>query len=340
MEDLLKKLGETYKDRLFSQNAIAKDLSLDHAKQQTVIHQINALKNQPPKNGLRIKSVASGNFKVIRAEPSEADPIKDLPLPPAKEALTGEISDPASPESAERLTNSTESSEKPHFLPTVPAELKALPQWVLWKSEVRDSEPTKIPKQSNGRNAKSNEPSTWTDYPSVCKVRDRLDGLGFVFSSSAPYCGIDLDKCLDVSGELKAWAMSIVDRLKAVAYGEVSPSGKGIKFWTKARLPILAKHKVYLDETTGEAIEAYDSGRYFTVTGKGRGTIKEGQQAIDWLVQEYLTTTPRPTQNLDRNPSADTSLDESSSEVLNEPRCHRRSSSLVIVSSDLTSNSY
>ena len=226
---------------------------------------------------------------------NQAKPIKDLPLPPAKEALTGEISDPASPESAERLTNSTESSEKPHFLPTVPAELKALPQWVLWKSEVRDSEPTKIPKQSNGRNAKSNEPSTWTDYPSVCKVRDRLDGIGFVFSSSDPYCGIDLDKCLDVSGELKAWAMSIVDRLKAVAYGEVSPSGKGIKFWTKARLPILAKHKVYLDETTGEAIEAYDSGRYFTVTGKGRGTIKEGQQAIDWLVQEYLTTTPQPT---------------------------------------------
>ena len=100
MEDLLKKLWETYKDRLFSQNAIGRDLSLDHAEQRTVIHQLNELKNQPPKNGMRVKSVASGIFKVIRAEPSEADPIKDLPLPPAKEALTGEISDPASPESA------------------------------------------------------------------------------------------------------------------------------------------------------------------------------------------------------------------------------------------------
>ena len=100
MDDLLKKLWETYKDRLFSQNAIGRDLSLDHAEQRTVIHQLNELKNQPPKNGLRVKSVASGIFKVIRAEPSEADPIKDLPLPPAKEALTGEISVPASPESS------------------------------------------------------------------------------------------------------------------------------------------------------------------------------------------------------------------------------------------------
>ena len=63
-------------------------------------------------------------------------------------------------------------------------------------------------------------------------------------------------------------------------------------------------------------------GRYFTVTGKGRGTIKEGQQAIDWLVQEYLTTTPRPTQKLDRNPSADNrSADEVISHIRASKQC-------------------
>ena len=90
MSDLLELLWETYKDRLFSQNAIARDLSLDHAKQQTVIHQLNELKNQPAKNGLKIKSIGSGFFKIICAEPSEADPIKDLPLPSKKEGLTAD----------------------------------------------------------------------------------------------------------------------------------------------------------------------------------------------------------------------------------------------------------
>ena len=118
-----------------------------------------------------------------------------------------------------------------------------------------------------------------------------------MFSADDPYCGIDLDNCLDAQGKLKAWAKPIVDKLKPVAYGEVSPSGKGIKFWTKARLPQLAKHKVYLDKSTGEAIEAYDSGRYFTVTGKGKGEIDDGQQVIDWLVKHYLSRDEKQTES-------------------------------------------
>ena len=86
---------------------------------------------------------------------------------------------------------------------------------------------------------------------------------------------------------MKAWAEPIVEKLKPVAYGEVSPSGKGIKFWVRAKLPPEAKHKAYIVEDA-DAIEAYNSGRYFTVTGKGKGTIEDGQQVIDWLVKQYL----------------------------------------------------
>ena len=91
MSDLLKLLWETYKDTPFSQNAIAKDLSINWENQQQIIHQLNALKNQPAQNGLKIKSVGSGIFKVIRAQASEVDPIKDLPLPPVKETLVGDL---------------------------------------------------------------------------------------------------------------------------------------------------------------------------------------------------------------------------------------------------------
>ena len=84
---LLNLLWDTYKDTTFSQNALPRDLSLSREDEQAIIHQLNTLKDQPPQNGLKIKSVASGIFKVIRSEPSEAD---SLPLTDQNEAVTGQ----------------------------------------------------------------------------------------------------------------------------------------------------------------------------------------------------------------------------------------------------------
>ena len=75
--------------------------------------------------------------------------------------------------------------------------------------------------------------------------------------------------------------------------------------WTRAELPPIAKNKVYIDNSTGEAIEAYHSGRYFTVTGRGKHTIGEGQEAIDWLVGKYLTTEAQPKPQQNRPPATD-----------------------------------
>ena len=112
--------------------------------------------------------------------------------------------------------------------PAVPAELKTMPQWVVWRTAVRDGKPTKIPYQVNGVTAKTNDPSTWTDYQTVCQHAHRFDGIGFVFSAEDPLCGIDLDDCLDENRKIKPWAQPIVDRLKSVSYREISPSGGGI----------------------------------------------------------------------------------------------------------------
>ena len=184
-------------------------------------------------------------------------------------------------------------------LPCVPAELKTLNQWVLWKAGMRGNKPTKIPKQITGKNAKTDDASTWTDYPSVVaalqedhakafRITDRrFDGIGFVFTASDPYTGIDIDNCI-VDGKLQPWAKEILDRLEGVAYIEVSPSGDGIKIWTRAKLPAITKHKVFINKTTREAVEAYDTVRYFTVTGQGKYAIGEGQPAIDWIVDKYL----------------------------------------------------
>ena len=94
----------------------------------------------------------------------------------------------------------------------------------------------------------------------MISYRDRFSGIGFVFSSSDPYCGIDLDNCID-DGKVKAWAETIVEKLKAVSYGEVSPSGNGIKFWTRATLRAEMKHKVYIDEPASVTVNHLWVGR-------------------------------------------------------------------------------
>ena len=112
-----------------------------------------------------------------------------------------------------------------------------------------------------------------------------------------------------------------MNRIKGVGYGERSPSGNGVKFWTKATLPPEAKHKGYIVEGA-DAIEAYDQLRYFTVTGRGKGTIGEGQAVIDWLVQEHLSEPERPTQG-NRQTSATENLN--ASEVIDRIRASKQS---------------
>ena len=201
--------------------------------------------------------------------------------------------------------------------PNVPSELKALHQWVLWNYEERAGKQTKIPKQTTGQNAQSNTPATWTDYKSVIMAKQvgSFDGIGFVFTSGDVYTGFDLDHCI-VDGKLSDWAQVIIDVFKKCAYIEPSPSLKGLKLWTRAKLPVDAKHKVYLQGNTGAVIEAYDRGRYFTVTGKGRYAIGDGQEAVNWLFEKYLKPEPQPTPTPKTTPPATPTESRTEAEII------------------------
>ena len=294
-KEILALLWEAHRETPFATFSLQRKLDLRHDALRTVLNLINDMADSGEvRSGYRIKRVASTMYKLIsqaegdsdspkgvetaqaastahkvtQAQPSDSDAVKGKLLIDPQESLTGANTasfHEQSPEIADFSINDP--------FPAVPAELKARRQWVCWRAETRRGKPTKIPYQVNGSKAQSNNPQTWTDYQTACEHLHKFSGIGFVFSEDAPHCGIDLDNCLDENGKVKKWARPIVDRLAPVSYGDVSPSGNGIKFWTKARLPELAKHKVYIAEPTGEAIEAYDSGRYFTVTGKGKGTI-------------------------------------------------------------------
>src|SRR5262249_25433189 len=105
------------------------------------------------------------------------------------------------------------------------------------------------------------DPSTWGTYDLAHErfLADdgALDGVGFVFSDSDPFTGVDLDGCLDpATGRLDAWAEGIVTDFRT--YTEVSPSGHGVTLFVKGTLPVPGKH-------LGN-IEVYFSRRFFTVT--------------------------------------------------------------------------
>ena len=216
----------------------------------------------------------------------------------------------------------------------VPQELKELHQWVIWISHLKggDDKPSKILYQTNGWAASTKSERSWQDYHNIVtfyrQIRGKpfnyryrpdrnapyedhqgfVEGIGFVFSPSDPYCGIDLDNCLyrDDNGgwQIKPWAQTILERLKPVAYREISPSGIGIKCWTKARLPDGVQNKIYIVDKA-DAIEIYDKERYFTVTGlQGKGEIGDGQDAVDWIYAEHFNSQSNPELQPDNSPTA------------------------------------
>jgi hypothetical protein len=113
----------------------------------------------------------------------------------------------------------------------------------------------------------------------------RIDGIGFVFTLQDPFCGIDLDdRYPRDAAECAPWAEGILGRF-ADTYSEQSPSSCGVKIWCRARPPRCGRWT--LDVTRDAAIEIYDRGRYFAVTGRHAGTlsIADHQHDLDRLVE-------------------------------------------------------
>jgi Protein of unknown function (DUF3987)/NrS-1 polymerase HBD domain len=145
----------------------------------------------------------------------------------------------------------------------IPDELRDRIQWVCWKYEQRDGRTTKIPKNpSTGRNANTADTTTWGTFDEAVAAAERhnFDGIGFVFTKDDPYVGIDIDDCLAADSCIPPELQKTIDFFRC-SYCEISPSGKGVKLIVRGSLPT---------ENTGRKtrdFEAYQYGRFFTITG-------------------------------------------------------------------------
>jgi primase-polymerase (primpol)-like protein len=167
----------------------------------------------------------------------------------------------------------------------VPPELLEYKQWVLWRKADVNGRITKVPISPwSGKAAACDKPQTWGTYRHVLYALRRFpcDGIGFVFTDVDPFCGIDLDNCRTVNGAIALDALDMIRRFGS--YTELSPSATGAHILIKAKLSGKGRR-------TGK-IEIYDSGRYFTVTGKHvSGTpfaIQSRQEALERLAAELF----------------------------------------------------
>ena len=176
----------------------------------------------------------------------------------------------------------------------IPAELRALNQWVCWRYEDRNGKRTKPPidAKSNGKllYAKSNNPETWSDFDTAVATAARLnlEGIGLALAESDGLTGLDLDHVLDAdTGELDPLAREVLERFKDT-YIEVSPSGAGLRIWCYGKPQRSGKC-----EGKTKWLEVYDhsSPRYLTVTGNRYGseiTVTDQQEALNWLHGRFM----------------------------------------------------
>jgi len=177
---------------------------------------------------------------------------------------------------------------KPAALPVltqnIPATLKKVPRWVMWSFvEVGEGENkrwSKMPLQTNGRPASSTNPDTWTDFLTAedAYQSNKFSGIGFVFSKDDDLVGIDLDDCYSVEEGVFINAAMQQLATQIDGYMEISPSGTGVKIFTRS-----APFASHADHDIG--FEAYSTGRFFTVTGNYiSGTVPDDPQDLTSII--------------------------------------------------------
>lgn len=168
-----------------------------------------------------------------------------------------------------------EKVEAPKF-ENVPSDLKQYPNWVLWKAEPHGKELSKVPYQPNKNHASSVDSNTWGGFETIKKAFNNggFTGIGFVLSDNVPYSVLDLDGLTKEDVRHPNFNVGFVEK---------SPSGKGLHFWFKGKLPEIKKQK-------SNNVEYYQAKRFITFTGNsnnGDTSISEQSNDMDGL-EKYL----------------------------------------------------
>jgi hypothetical protein len=157
------------------------------------------------------------------------------------------------------------------MLTDIPVVLRQRPNWVCWKSLVRDGKATKVPfNAKTGGMAKADDPATWTTCDVATDAADVLnggeyDGVGFELGGTN-LVGIDFDNAITNKGIIDPYALAIL-KLLGSPYTEISPSGTGLHAFVECDVLPEGGRKMSQGHVGIEIYHGREGGRYFTMTG-------------------------------------------------------------------------
>ncbi|OAT79319.1 AAA family ATPase [Desulfotomaculum copahuensis] len=175
----------------------------------------------------------------------------------------------------------------------IPQELKDVSQWVVWRAERKgNGKIDKIPYNwISGSKASTVNPADWMTFEHAVKGYNKgYDGIGFVLTKDDAFVGIDLDNCI-MDGVISDKALRIISDINS--YTEISPSGKGIRIFTRAKLNGKGNR-------TGD-YEIYSRERFLTLTGdkvdNSPSSVLERQAEVDAFHKRYIDKAEPVAQN-------------------------------------------
>src|SRR5262249_54560076 len=152
-------------------------------------------------------------------------------------------------------------------------ELKAIPNWCVWKFEPQeDGSFAKVPHLVNGfGHAKCNDPKTWTTFDAALSLyqepRYGYGGLSFAAEGLTGLGFNDTDDCI-VDGDLTETGRAVLAGFSNT-YIELSPSGHGLRIIARGVLP-KNRHE--------GNFEIYSHSKFLTITGQ---QISESNKIAD-----------------------------------------------------------
>lgn len=168
----------------------------------------------------------------------------------------------------------------------IPNTLKETELWCVWKRDERG----KVPYNPvTGYKAKSNDPSTFSDFPTACGayMSGGYNGLGIgIFNGIS---AIDIDHCI-TDGNCSEMASDIIKQVGS--YTEISPSGNGIRIIFTVDKFSYNKELYYINNQN-KGLEVYIAGatqKFVTVTGNkiNENPVIDGTSKLSAILDKYM----------------------------------------------------
>ncbi len=174
----------------------------------------------------------------------------------------------------------------------LPAQMRTLVQWLLWRSEAdpkRADKPRKVPYYANGSRRRgtqgdAHDRARLVDLEAALArlMQGGFDGIGFAFLPGDGLIGIDIDGAIDATtGEVSARCQAIIDA--CASYTELSPSGRGV------HIIVAGTTQTFKDNRIG--LEVFCERQFFTCTGRPWPGAPSSVASIDETTLRRLKAT-------------------------------------------------